>query len=92
MKGGLTRCVCVTVQVDLVCHGKTEVFPDKDASDPYAVSTGSNTCRTVLHLYLIYICLYLRLKYAVGTQSTLWNLTIYTSHTVNVALPFVSLQ
>lgn len=32
------RCVCVTVQVDLVCHGKTEVFPDKDGSDPYAVS------------------------------------------------------
>uniref|UniRef100_UPI003AAB4C94 ethanolamine-phosphate cytidylyltransferase isoform X3 n=1 Tax=Centroberyx gerrardi TaxID=166262 RepID=UPI003AAB4C94 len=23
-------------KVDLVCHGKTEVFPDKDASDPYA--------------------------------------------------------
>lgn len=28
-----------TVQVDLVCHGKTEVFPDRDGSDPYAVST-----------------------------------------------------
>uniref|UniRef100_A0A665UWT8 ethanolamine-phosphate cytidylyltransferase n=2 Tax=Echeneis naucrates TaxID=173247 RepID=A0A665UWT8_ECHNA len=23
-------------KVDLVCHGKTEVFPDKDESDPYA--------------------------------------------------------
>ncbi|XP_066560675.1 ethanolamine-phosphate cytidylyltransferase isoform X2 [Amia ocellicauda] len=23
-------------KVDLVCHGKTEVFPDKDGSDPYA--------------------------------------------------------
>ncbi|XP_010774781.1 ethanolamine-phosphate cytidylyltransferase-like [Notothenia coriiceps] len=23
-------------RVDLVCHGKTEVFPDKDTSDPYA--------------------------------------------------------
>lgn len=30
---------CATVQVDLVCHGKTEVIPDKDGSDPYAVST-----------------------------------------------------
>lgn len=28
----------VLSQVDLVCHGKTEVFPDKDGSDPYAVS------------------------------------------------------
>lgn len=26
------------LQVDLVCHGKTEVFPDRDGSDPYAVS------------------------------------------------------
>lgn len=24
-------------QVDLVCHGKTEIYPDKDGSDPYAV-------------------------------------------------------
>ncbi|KAM9456860.1 ethanolamine-phosphate cytidylyltransferase-like [Clarias gariepinus] len=24
-------------KVDLVCHGKTEVFPDTDGSDPYAV-------------------------------------------------------
>lgn len=39
---GFTRCVCVTLQVDLVCHGKTEVFTDKDGSDPYAVSTGSS--------------------------------------------------
>ncbi|KAG7281938.1 hypothetical protein CRUP_002996, partial [Coryphaenoides rupestris] len=23
-------------KIDLVCHGKTEVFPDKDGSDPYA--------------------------------------------------------
>lgn len=22
-----------------MCHGKTEVFPDKDGSDPYAVSS-----------------------------------------------------
>ena len=35
----LTRYVCVTGQVDMVCHGKTEVFPDKDGSNPYAVST-----------------------------------------------------
>lgn len=44
---GLTRCDCMIVQVDLVCHGKTEVFPDKDGSDPYAVSTGSFLSRTV---------------------------------------------
>ncbi|PIO30031.1 hypothetical protein AB205_0190640, partial [Aquarana catesbeiana] len=25
-------------KVDLVCHGKTEVLPDRDGSDPYAVS------------------------------------------------------
>lgn len=35
-------CVCVTRQVDLVCHGKTEVIPDKDGSDPYAVSPRSS--------------------------------------------------
>ncbi|XP_039860401.1 ethanolamine-phosphate cytidylyltransferase isoform X2 [Simochromis diagramma] len=28
--------VCLNVQVDLVCHGKTEVLPDKDGVDPYA--------------------------------------------------------
>lgn len=39
----LIRCVCLTVQVDLVCHGKTEVFPDQDGVDPYAVSTLLNT-------------------------------------------------
>lgn len=27
-----------SLQVDLVCHGKTEVFPDKDGVDPYSVS------------------------------------------------------
>lgn len=27
--------------MDLVCHGKTEVFPDKDGIDPYAVSISS---------------------------------------------------
>lgn len=26
------------LQVDLVCHGKTEIVPDKDGSDPYQVS------------------------------------------------------
>lgn len=33
------------VQVDLVCHGKTEVFPDRDGSDPYAVSAQCLTNR-----------------------------------------------
>lgn len=27
-------------QVDLVCHGKTEIMPDRDGSDPYQVSLG----------------------------------------------------
>ena len=45
---GLTRSDCIIVQVDLVCHGKTEVFPDKDGSDPYAVSTGSFLSLTVM--------------------------------------------
>ncbi|CAF89337.1 unnamed protein product, partial [Tetraodon nigroviridis] len=26
-------------QVDLVCHGRTEIYPGRDGSDPYAVST-----------------------------------------------------
>lgn len=46
----LTRCVYVIVQVDLVCHGKTEVFPDKDESDPYAVSTWSDPRATAKQL------------------------------------------
>lgn len=29
-------------KVGLVCHGKTEVFPDKDGSDPYSVSVPSH--------------------------------------------------
>lgn len=28
---------CVILQVTLVCHGMTEVVPDKDGSDPYEV-------------------------------------------------------
>lgn len=28
---------CVLLQVTLVCHGMTEVVPDKDGSDPYEV-------------------------------------------------------
>lgn len=55
-----TRCVCVTVQVDLVCHGKTEVFPDKDGSDPYAVSTASPMSLCGLSM------LHMMCKYAVG--------------------------
>lgn len=34
----VTFWLVVPPQVDLVCHGKTDVFPDKDGSDPYAVS------------------------------------------------------
>ncbi|XP_071381235.1 ethanolamine-phosphate cytidylyltransferase isoform X1 [Centroberyx affinis] len=34
-------------KVDLVCHGKTEVFPDKDASDPYAEPKKRGIFRTV---------------------------------------------
>ncbi|CAB1344375.1 unnamed protein product [Coregonus sp. 'balchen'] len=34
-------------KVDLVCHGKTEVFPDKDTSDPYAEPKKRDIFRTV---------------------------------------------
>lgn len=34
-------------RVDLVCHGKTEVFPDKDTSDPYAEPKKRGVFRTV---------------------------------------------
>ncbi|KAM6957504.1 ethanolamine-phosphate cytidylyltransferase-like [Aplochiton taeniatus] len=34
-------------KVDLVCHGKTEVFPDKDGSDPYTVPRRKGILRTV---------------------------------------------
>ncbi|KAG5853523.1 hypothetical protein ANANG_G00026880 [Anguilla anguilla] len=34
-------------KVDLVCHGKTEVFPDKDGSDPYAEAKRRGIFRTV---------------------------------------------
>uniref|UniRef100_A0A8C2GIQ9 ethanolamine-phosphate cytidylyltransferase n=1 Tax=Cyprinus carpio TaxID=7962 RepID=A0A8C2GIQ9_CYPCA len=33
----ITKDLLEHFKVDLVCHGKTEVFPDKDGSDPYAV-------------------------------------------------------
>ncbi|XP_046895097.1 ethanolamine-phosphate cytidylyltransferase isoform X2 [Hypomesus transpacificus] len=34
-------------KVDLVCHGKTEVFPDKDGSDPYTEPRRKGILRTV---------------------------------------------
>uniref|UniRef100_A0AAR2IHX8 ethanolamine-phosphate cytidylyltransferase n=1 Tax=Pygocentrus nattereri TaxID=42514 RepID=A0AAR2IHX8_PYGNA len=34
-------------KVDLVCHGKTEVFPDRDGSDPYAVPRRKGILRIV---------------------------------------------
>ncbi|XP_060748103.1 ethanolamine-phosphate cytidylyltransferase-like [Tachysurus vachellii] len=34
-------------KVDLVCHGKTEVFPDRDGSDPYAVPMRKGILRIV---------------------------------------------
>uniref|UniRef100_A0A671N272 ethanolamine-phosphate cytidylyltransferase n=1 Tax=Sinocyclocheilus anshuiensis TaxID=1608454 RepID=A0A671N272_9TELE len=33
----VTKDLLEHFKVDLVCHGKTEVFPDRDGSDPYAV-------------------------------------------------------
>ncbi|XP_023257412.1 ethanolamine-phosphate cytidylyltransferase-like [Seriola lalandi dorsalis] len=41
------RCSCITLQVDLVCHGKTEVFSDKDGSDPYAEPKKRGIFRTI---------------------------------------------
>lgn len=29
--------MALCLQVDLVCHGKTNIYPDRDGSDPYAV-------------------------------------------------------
>lgn len=37
-KGIYIVTMCSSLQVDLVCHGLTEVVPDKDGSDPYQVS------------------------------------------------------
>ncbi|PWA17671.1 hypothetical protein CCH79_00008392 [Gambusia affinis] len=34
-------------RVDLVCHGKTEIYPDKDGSDPYAEPKRRGLLRTV---------------------------------------------
>lgn len=34
-------------KVDLVCHGKTEVFPDKDGADPYAEPKRRGIFRTI---------------------------------------------
>uniref|UniRef100_A0AAX7VZX8 ethanolamine-phosphate cytidylyltransferase n=1 Tax=Astatotilapia calliptera TaxID=8154 RepID=A0AAX7VZX8_ASTCA len=34
-------------RVDLVCHGKTEIYPDKDGSDPYAEPRRKGILRTV---------------------------------------------
>ncbi|XP_028455643.1 ethanolamine-phosphate cytidylyltransferase isoform X1 [Perca flavescens] len=34
-------------KVDLVCHGKTEIYPDKDGSDPYAEPRREGILRTV---------------------------------------------
>uniref|UniRef100_A0A8C5GYI0 ethanolamine-phosphate cytidylyltransferase n=1 Tax=Gouania willdenowi TaxID=441366 RepID=A0A8C5GYI0_GOUWI len=34
-------------KVDLVCHGKTEIYPDKDGSDPYVEPRRKGILRTV---------------------------------------------
>uniref|UniRef100_A0A672YIE3 ethanolamine-phosphate cytidylyltransferase n=1 Tax=Sphaeramia orbicularis TaxID=375764 RepID=A0A672YIE3_9TELE len=34
-------------KVDLVCHGKTEIYPDKDGSDPYAEPRRKGILRTI---------------------------------------------
>nr|XP_019939992.1 PREDICTED: ethanolamine-phosphate cytidylyltransferase-like isoform X2 [Paralichthys olivaceus] len=34
-------------KVDLVCHGRTDVFPDKDGSDPYAEPKKRGVFRTI---------------------------------------------
>ncbi|XP_048847168.1 ethanolamine-phosphate cytidylyltransferase-like isoform X3 [Brienomyrus brachyistius] len=43
----VTRDLLDHFKVDLVCHGKTEVFPDKDGSDPYAEPKKRGILRTV---------------------------------------------
>lgn len=50
MNRSVTFRLVVFPQVDLVCHGKTEVFPDKDGSDPYAVSANDLVFNSLLKI------------------------------------------
>ncbi|XP_051573424.1 ethanolamine-phosphate cytidylyltransferase-like isoform X2 [Myxocyprinus asiaticus] len=43
----VTKDLLDNFKVDLVCHGKTEVFLDRDGSDPYAVPRRMGILRTV---------------------------------------------
>ncbi|XP_040048059.2 ethanolamine-phosphate cytidylyltransferase isoform X2 [Gasterosteus aculeatus] len=43
----VTKDLLEHFKVDLVCHGKTEIYPDKDGSDPYAEPRRKGILRTV---------------------------------------------
>ncbi|XP_077475436.1 ethanolamine-phosphate cytidylyltransferase-like isoform X2 [Stigmatopora argus] len=43
----VTKDLLDHLKVDLVCHGKTQTYPDKDGSDPYAVPRRQGILRTV---------------------------------------------
>ncbi|XP_077590829.1 ethanolamine-phosphate cytidylyltransferase-like [Stigmatopora nigra] len=42
----VTKDLLDHLKVDLVCHGKTQTYPDKDGSDPYAVPRRQGILRT----------------------------------------------
>ncbi|XP_068606168.1 ethanolamine-phosphate cytidylyltransferase-like [Brachionichthys hirsutus] len=43
----VTKYLLDHFKVDLVCHGKTEICPDKDGSDPYAEPSRKGILRTI---------------------------------------------
>ncbi|XP_054615149.1 ethanolamine-phosphate cytidylyltransferase-like isoform X1 [Dunckerocampus dactyliophorus] len=43
----VTKDLLDHLKVDLVCHGKTHIYPSKDGSDPYAVPRKQGILRTV---------------------------------------------
>uniref|UniRef100_A0A8C3EIF4 ethanolamine-phosphate cytidylyltransferase n=1 Tax=Corvus moneduloides TaxID=1196302 RepID=A0A8C3EIF4_CORMO len=46
---------CVLLQVTLVCHGMTEVVPDKDGSDPYEVKY-QLLCQHLIYRAWLWLC------------------------------------
>uniref|UniRef100_A0AAY4EEL1 ethanolamine-phosphate cytidylyltransferase n=1 Tax=Denticeps clupeoides TaxID=299321 RepID=A0AAY4EEL1_9TELE len=68
-------------KVDLVCHGKTEVFPDKDGSDPYAVSSKAPIAAVIETNIIIVKCLWtVRCRECEETNLTLTHAHAYTLH------------
>uniref|UniRef100_A0AAY4BYX4 ethanolamine-phosphate cytidylyltransferase n=1 Tax=Denticeps clupeoides TaxID=299321 RepID=A0AAY4BYX4_9TELE len=62
----ITKDLLDHFKVDLVCHGKTEVFPDRGGYDPYAVSRSQGP--TSSHYFLSCVCVCFRLLYEARNQ------------------------